>query len=191
MSIRFVHGNRRLLAGQTYTLECAVQKVAPLKNLTVTFYKGLEPLAERTSTRGDTKPADETFTLSFNASEEDDGAEYWCQARLDLTVQPVPPAGSSPNITASVQCEYCWSGSFPAVVLTVLMTGCVFAPSPFRQASAHIAVLSGSRRGRAGRATGAELLGRGKPQAFLHMDAPGQRTFPLQRLCLQQRICER
>lgn len=105
MSIRFVHGNEPLLAGQSCTLECGVQKVAPAENLMVTFYKGQEPLAHWSSTRKDKKPVDELFTFSFNATEKDDGAFFWCDAQLDLEVQ-VPPVVSSQRLPAAVHCEW-------------------------------------------------------------------------------------
>lgn len=106
MTISFGHGDGPLLAGQSYTLECAVQGVAPVKNLKVTFYKGQELLAQRNSTRGEKKPVDEIFTFSFNASEEDDGAIYRCYAHLDLKVQQIPGTVSQ-SLLATVHCEYC------------------------------------------------------------------------------------
>lgn len=107
VSVRFAHGVDVLLAGQSYTLECAVQEVAPVKSLKVTFYRGREPLADRFSTREDKKPVNEVFTFSFNATEEDDGAEYWCDTQLGLKVEPVPPAVSSQRLPTTAHCEYC------------------------------------------------------------------------------------
>lgn len=123
MSIRFGHGDGPMLAGQSYTLECAVQKVAPVKYLKVTFYKGQEALAQKNSSREEKKPVDEIFTFSFNPTEEDDGAMFWCHAHLDLEVQQAPP---SSHLQATVHCEYCGFSSFPPFLFTVSMTRCVF-----------------------------------------------------------------
>lgn len=107
MSVGFAHGDGPLLAGQVYTVQCTARKVAPAKFLKVTFYRGQEPLAQNFSTSEDKKPVDVTLTHSFNASEEDDGAEYWCDARLDFEGQQVPPAVSSPRLPATVHCRCC------------------------------------------------------------------------------------
>ena len=125
MSIRF-DDDGPLLAGQSYTLECAIQKVAPVKNLKVTFYKDQNLLDQRNSTREGKKPVDEIFTFSFNASEEDDGAKYWCEALLDLKVQKGPPAVSSQSLFASVHREYCGFRSVPPFLFTVSMNRFVF-----------------------------------------------------------------
>lgn len=126
MTIRFVHGGEPLLAGRSYTLECAVQKVAPVEHLKVTFYKGQERLAQKNSTRGDKKPVDEIFTHNFNVSAEDDGANYWCDAQLELEGQLVPPVESPQDLHATVHCEYCGFSSFPSFLFTVLVTRSVF-----------------------------------------------------------------
>lgn len=126
MSIRFGHGDRPMLAGQSYTLECVVQKVAPVKNLKVTFYKGQEALAQKNSATGEEKPVDEIFNFSFRATEEDDGAMFWCHAQLDLEMQQAPPAALSQHLQATVYCEYCGFSSFPPFLFTVSMTRCVF-----------------------------------------------------------------
>lgn len=126
MGIRFGHGDGPMLAGNSYALECVVQKVAPVKSLKVTFYKGQEVLAEKSSTSSEKKPVDEIFTFSFKATEEDDGAMFWCDAQLDLEVQQAPPAESSQHLQATVHCEYCGFGSFPPFLFTVSMTRCVF-----------------------------------------------------------------
>lgn len=107
VSIGFVHGDRPLSAGQGYTLGCTVQNVAPVKHLIVTFYRGSEALAQRYfNSSQEQKPVIQRSTFSFNASEEDDGAHYWCDARLDLNVQQAPPTVSSQQINAIVHCEY-------------------------------------------------------------------------------------
>ncbi|KAM4603272.1 cell adhesion molecule CEACAM20-like [Polymixia lowei] len=90
-----------MLEGRLYTLQCLVQDVAPVENLTVTFYKDETALGPPQS-GNDTKkePATELFTVNITPSKEDDGARYWCEARLDLGPQGPQPMTS--NITATV-----------------------------------------------------------------------------------------
>lgn len=113
MSIGFVHGDGPLLAGQVYTLQCTVHKVAPLSHLIVTFYRGSEALDHRNfSSSEEQAPVSPLSTFSFNAREEDDGAQYWCEARLDIDVQQVTTV-SSQRVSAVVHCEYRGFSYFP------------------------------------------------------------------------------
>ncbi|CAL8285737.1 unnamed protein product [Arctogadus glacialis] len=85
VSISFVNHTGPLLEGHQYTLQCRVQEVAPVQNLTVTFYKGDAMLGPVQSSRNSVEaPVTETFTFSFNSSREDDGVQYWCEAKLNL-----------------------------------------------------------------------------------------------------------
>ncbi len=97
-----------MFAGRQYTLQCTVQNVAPVENLNVTFYRGETELGKSQSKDNKEKnPVTEIFTLSFSPSEEDDGVQYWCEAKLEFGLegpQP-PPMVTSQNITATVYCE--------------------------------------------------------------------------------------
>ncbi|XP_069386845.1 vascular cell adhesion protein 1-like isoform X2 [Paralichthys olivaceus] len=88
-----------------YTLQCDVRNVAPVENLLVTFYRGQTILAQLQSTSApQAEPESEVFTVGIKARREDDGAQYWCEARLELGTdgpQP-PPVVASQNITATV-----------------------------------------------------------------------------------------
>lgn len=95
-----------MFEGQQYTLECTVQNVAPVQNLTVTFYKGRTALREQSnSSQGGKGPVTKIFTLNISPSEEDDGVQYSCEAKLDLEM-PQPPLVASQNISSTVYCEY-------------------------------------------------------------------------------------
>uniref|UniRef100_A0A3Q1HHZ9 Ig-like domain-containing protein n=1 Tax=Anabas testudineus TaxID=64144 RepID=A0A3Q1HHZ9_ANATE len=94
-----------MFEGRQYTLQCEVQNVAPVKNLSVTFYRGTTPLGQQQSfNNNNTKPADEQYTFTITISKEDDGVQYWCEAELELGPegpQP-PPVVKSENITTTV-----------------------------------------------------------------------------------------
>ncbi|XP_034455781.1 hemicentin-1-like [Hippoglossus hippoglossus] len=94
-----------MLEARQYTLLCHVQDVAPVENLVVTFHRGQTTLARLNSTSKPQKePVNEVFTLSITVSREDDGAQYWCEAKLELGRDGPqhPPVVVSQNITATV-----------------------------------------------------------------------------------------
>ncbi|KAK5613560.1 hypothetical protein CRENBAI_019603 [Crenichthys baileyi] len=81
-----------LTEGTEYTLQCSVQDVAPARNLIVAFYRGLTQLGHMKSTSTTKAPVSETFSLSYNTSKEDNGAHFWCEAKLELGAEgPKPP----------------------------------------------------------------------------------------------------
>uniref|UniRef100_A0A674NCQ7 Ig-like domain-containing protein n=1 Tax=Takifugu rubripes TaxID=31033 RepID=A0A674NCQ7_TAKRU len=99
----FCRTNTLLLEGESYLLECLVENIAPLKHLIVTFYKGPEALAQMYFNSSlEPKPVTITSILNITASKEDDGAQYWCDARLNLDVQEVPLTVSSQKLYATV-----------------------------------------------------------------------------------------
>lgn len=85
--------------GQQYELQCDVHNVAPVQYLTVKWYKGQTLLHQTTFTDTIKTPENKTVTLLIRPDRADDGAQYWCEAELDLGAegpQPHPTISAKP-----------------------------------------------------------------------------------------------
>ncbi|KAL3066479.1 hypothetical protein OYC64_016437 [Pagothenia borchgrevinki] len=99
-----VHPDVPMSEGQQYTLQCEVRDVAPVANLRVTFYRGRTALVELKTEKDEAKPVSEVFTWNITSTKEDDGVQFWCEAKLELGAegpQPPPVVGSE-KLTAAV-----------------------------------------------------------------------------------------
>uniref|UniRef100_A0A9J8A541 Ig-like domain-containing protein n=1 Tax=Cyprinus carpio carpio TaxID=630221 RepID=A0A9J8A541_CYPCA len=88
-----------MMEGQQYELQCDVHNVAPVEYLTVKWYKGQTLLNQTTFPNTSKTPENKTVTLLIRPDRADDGAEYWCEAELDLGAdgpQPHPNISSDP-----------------------------------------------------------------------------------------------
>uniref|UniRef100_A0A3B4ZMW2 Ig-like domain-containing protein n=1 Tax=Stegastes partitus TaxID=144197 RepID=A0A3B4ZMW2_9TELE len=126
VSFSFINHTGPMFEHDQYTLQCTVENVAPVGNLVVTFYRGQTALDQQKSSITQQKPVSDTFTLNINISREDNGAQYWCEAKLELGPEGPqrPPVVASENITATVYCE-----GDEMVLFTELGTNFLFAQS--------------------------------------------------------------
>ncbi|KAG9329058.1 hypothetical protein JZ751_008197 [Albula glossodonta] len=93
-----------MLEGEQYQLQCEVQNITPVQNLTVKWYKG-ETLEDQTTYDDLTKtPVNVSSTLLITPTSTDDGAQYSCVAELELGPEgPEPhPADKSEPLTITV-----------------------------------------------------------------------------------------
>ncbi|XP_061477619.1 intercellular adhesion molecule 5 [Rhineura floridana] len=71
--------------GKEYNLTCRVSSVAPIRNLTLTLYKGKEELHVKTfEDYNDPEASDIVMTHSITADQDDHREEVTCHAALDL-----------------------------------------------------------------------------------------------------------
>ncbi|KAL0992593.1 hypothetical protein UPYG_G00095500 [Umbra pygmaea] len=85
VSISPLNHSDLIVEGNQYQLQCNIQKVAPLQNLVVKWYKGHESIEATTYRNSSNKtPVNVSPTFTINPSREDDGAQFRCEAELHL-----------------------------------------------------------------------------------------------------------
>ncbi|CAB1344116.1 unnamed protein product [Coregonus sp. 'balchen'] len=95
--IRYLSHSDPMVEGHQYSLHCVVQNIAPIKHLTVTFYKvstsGEQTVLYTQQLNNDIRePVNESFSLQFSPTSVDGGAQLCCSAMLDLGPEgPQPP----------------------------------------------------------------------------------------------------
>uniref|UniRef100_UPI0037E994EB vascular cell adhesion protein 1-like n=1 Tax=Semicossyphus pulcher TaxID=241346 RepID=UPI0037E994EB len=93
VSISFENHSGPMKEGRLYTLKCTVLDVAPVESLTVILYRGdIIQATEKFWDFTEKKPRTVDYTFDIIPQMEEDGAEYWCAAELELGPEgPQPP----------------------------------------------------------------------------------------------------
>ncbi|XP_066530248.1 intercellular adhesion molecule 5 [Hoplias malabaricus] len=92
VSISTVNHTGPMTEGGLYELRCDIQNVAPVRFLTVNWFKGDTLVGKKSFTDLTKTPVNVSETLQISPSDADDGAQFRCEAKLDLgTEEPQPP----------------------------------------------------------------------------------------------------
>ncbi|XP_030646272.1 vascular cell adhesion protein 1-like [Chanos chanos] len=106
VSISYVNHTGPVMEKTQYELQCDIKNIVPVQNLTVRWYKGQTLVDSQTFTNNSKTPVSVPAPLLITPSRADDGAQYWCEAELDLGAEgPQPPPvemSETLNITHTV-----------------------------------------------------------------------------------------
>uniref|UniRef100_A0A3Q2NPF4 Ig-like domain-containing protein n=1 Tax=Fundulus heteroclitus TaxID=8078 RepID=A0A3Q2NPF4_FUNHE len=80
--------------GGSELLQCDVEDVAPVDRLVISWYKENKMIFQRASEEKGKVPVNESLQPSIEVDAADDGAEVWCEAKLNLTGQSPAPMRS-------------------------------------------------------------------------------------------------
>ncbi|KAK2916647.1 hypothetical protein Q8A67_001021 [Cirrhinus molitorella] len=133
VSISFMNHNGPMIEGKQYELQCDVYNVAPVQSLTVKWYKGQTLLDQTTFTDTIKTPVNETATLQITADRADDGAQYRCEAELDLGAEgpQTPPKVTSEPFNAEVHYKPKHSNSTETIIKNdKVMLDCTVKANP-------------------------------------------------------------
>ncbi|XP_065110569.1 intercellular adhesion molecule 2-like [Paramisgurnus dabryanus] len=84
--------NRPMTEGSRYEFQCDIVNVAPVKSLIVKWFRGETEVYSETFNDTIKTPVNQTSTIGFIVDRDDDGAQYRCEAELELGADgPQPP----------------------------------------------------------------------------------------------------
>ncbi|KAK7167308.1 hypothetical protein R3I94_001637 [Phoxinus phoxinus] len=106
VSISTVNHNGPMMEGNQYELQCDVLNVAPAQNLTVNWYKGQTLVDQSIFTETIKTPVNKASKLLIRPDRADDGAQYWCEAKLELGEEGPQPPPTAPSKTLKVEVYY-------------------------------------------------------------------------------------
>ncbi|KAK1785530.1 hypothetical protein P4O66_018890 [Electrophorus voltai] len=86
VSISIVGHTGPVTEGRQYELQCDIQNVAPVRLLTVKWYKGHTLEAKTSISDSSESPVNHSTRFWIIPSRADDGAQYRCEAELDLSL---------------------------------------------------------------------------------------------------------
>ncbi|CAI5675824.1 unnamed protein product [Oreochromis niloticus] len=70
--------------GQQFAIQCDIVNVAPARNLSIVWHRGNKNLNSETFDDSTPSPVSKSSVLTLTAHRDDDGAEIWCEAKLNL-----------------------------------------------------------------------------------------------------------
>lgn len=108
MSIRVLSDVSEFVEGQSVQLECLAQDVAPVSHLKVTWFKGQDQLTlskDVTVVGEERESVTARARLELTVGREDHGAQYRCEAELDIEGLQPHPVKSSDSLGISVSCK--------------------------------------------------------------------------------------
>ncbi|XP_071389542.1 hemicentin-1 [Centroberyx affinis] len=85
-----------MVEGTKYHMQCDIVDVAPVKNLSVTWYKGNDIIHTQSYDGLSKTPVNESSALQFTPHRDDNGAQLFCEAQLNLG-----PSGPNPPMMKS------------------------------------------------------------------------------------------
>uniref|UniRef100_A0A8C1UNW5 Ig-like domain-containing protein n=1 Tax=Cyprinus carpio TaxID=7962 RepID=A0A8C1UNW5_CYPCA len=95
-----------MMEGKQYELQCDVHNVAPVEYLTVKWYKEQTLLHQTNFTDTIKTLVNKTVTLLIRPDRADDGAQYWCEAELDLGADGPQPHRTNSSKPLNVEVYY-------------------------------------------------------------------------------------
>uniref|UniRef100_A0A669CAY9 Ig-like domain-containing protein n=1 Tax=Oreochromis niloticus TaxID=8128 RepID=A0A669CAY9_ORENI len=89
--------------GQQFAIQCDVVNVAPARHLSVLWHKGNYIMKSEIFDESSPSPVSKSSVLTLTAHRDDDGAEIWCEAKLNLWPEEQgPPPVRSENLEMTV-----------------------------------------------------------------------------------------
>lgn len=96
-----------MLDGVDYQLTCDITSVAPVQNLRVTWFYGIETLETQTFNKTATAPVNVSSVMNVTAKAGHNGGFFRCEAQLDLGPNgPKPLPRVTGEAAAVVHCEF-------------------------------------------------------------------------------------
>ncbi|XP_066531046.1 intercellular adhesion molecule 4-like [Hoplias malabaricus] len=104
VSLSSVNHNGPYVEGKEYQLQCNIQNVAPVQNVVVNWYKGQTIVEKSNITGTGESPQNTSATFVFRPSRIDNGAQYMCEAQLELGPYgpKTPPSLASEPLSMNV-----------------------------------------------------------------------------------------
>uniref|UniRef100_A0A3Q3CD45 Ig-like domain-containing protein n=1 Tax=Haplochromis burtoni TaxID=8153 RepID=A0A3Q3CD45_HAPBU len=98
---------RTVEEGRQFVIQCDVVNVAPARNLSVVWHKGNKILSSQTFEESSPSPVSKSSVITLTAHRDDDGAEIWCEAKLNLWPEEQgPPPVRSEAHNVNVLCDF-------------------------------------------------------------------------------------